>query len=436
MADTLPFVPIVGYIEKNKDNDDDFSDHRQSISLKSGKLEIEYLCHAYGFISNEPNAQIEYKGGKEWLTAEGYLWTKFTKSIDIFDDADGSKGHSMEIEDVEGFVDEDGIINVEDAKFSALCILGDYVAPAMAGSTVEYFSTDTIKEEMKQMFMEFSQKGVQDLDKPVVEKNLEPEVTEPTVEEPVVEPEAENAEPVAEPENFNTEGQEPEGEDGELEEPESDVADPEDNSEPVTEPEDPEEPKSDKFQLRYSLSHEDVRSKLYEALYAEDSYGWINQTFDDKIIYEVDEYHDGSWSYHYFSRGYKISDDKVLLDSEKTEVFAEFLTQSEVDQVEANRSRITELETELSELKMAKNEAEKVEKESLIDSYSAKLDEKDKKELLDSISKFSVSDLEKEIAYKLFKQNDVTPTNSTVATNFAKGDTDGRYGDLDRLFHK
>lgn len=427
LATTLPNVPIVGYVEANKDDEDDFSDHRQKITLKNNDIEVEYMCHAYGFIPEDNNAQIEYRGGKEWLTAEGYLWTKFEKSIDIFDEANGTKSHSMEIDNVEGFADDNGLLNVTSARFSALCILGEHVNPGMNGSTIEYFSANSIQEEIKKMIFEFTQKGEQDLDKPEVN----------TVEETVVEPEVAEEPIVEDDKEFNEEENASEDKPEEDNEPEA-IKEPETTDETVEEPKEDEEDKpkdEEKYQLVFNLSHEDIRSKIYDALNAEDAWGWIIETFDDEFIYQVEEYKDDSWSQHIFKRKYTMTEDNVSL-GEATEVFAEFLTQQELEQVKNNRTKISELETELSELKMAKENAEKTQKEDLINSYSEKLDEDEKNELLESAIKFSVSDLEKEIAYKLFKKNEETPNSSQAyAANFDKGEKDGRYGDLDRLFH-
>ena len=89
-------------------------------------------------ISNRWRARMA--NGKEWLTAEGYLWTKFQKAMGIFTDSNYEKSQSMEISDIGGYIDDDGILNIESAVFTALCILGDDVRPAMSGSTIEALS--------------------------------------------------------------------------------------------------------------------------------------------------------------------------------------------------------------------------------------------------------------------------------------------------------
>lgn len=199
MSKTLAGVPIVGYIERVEGTeDDDFSDHRNEITIKKDGYKMRYAGHAYGFIPEDNNNQFELRDGKEWLTCEGYLWSKFRDAIEIFDDVNGIKSQSMEIDNVEGVNDELGRLEILSSRFSALCILGENVSPAMSGSTIEFFEhkKDQYQFELNQMMMEFKkEKG--ELDLPTAEPtNVTIEPEEPiVVQEPVVEPTT-----VAEPE--------------------------------------------------------------------------------------------------------------------------------------------------------------------------------------------------------------------------------------------
>ncbi|HFI0463181.1 TPA: hypothetical protein ACGO1T_000525 [Streptococcus suis] len=225
MAKTLPYVPIVGFVGVNQYGEEDFRGHEERIILTHGDIKQEYLGVPCGFIPNEPNAKIEYRDGLEYLTCEGYIWTKFDKIVELFKRSNGRKAHSMEIDSLEGFVDEYGILNVTNSRFSGLCILGDDVMPAMQGSTVEFFSANTLKKEIENMIENyFSKEGsylVNDLEtteKVEVEETVE-ELVEETVEEvetpqkeeneSTTEPdEAESVEGVDQTQNFETEAQE------------------------------------------------------------------------------------------------------------------------------------------------------------------------------------------------------------------------------------
>ena len=67
-------------------------------------------------------------------------------------------------------------------------------------------------------------------------------------------------------------------------------------------------------------------------------------------------------------------------------------------------------------------------------------DEEKFKEFSEGIANFEAKDLEKEIAYALIKQDQVTEAENKaggVAVYTAKSnETTGKYGDLDRLFEK
>ena len=260
MSETLSYTPIVGYVENDSNGNDDFSDHRQRIILDRDGLEVEYMGIPWGLIPENHNAKIEYREGKEWLTAEGYLWTKFDKSLKILDKSNGRKSQSMEIDSIDGYVDDYGRLNIQQARFSGLCILGDEVPPAMAGSTIEYFSTKGLKEEMQEMLEElkFAMKGADDeLDKDLEKTEVEVEVFE---EEAQVEVEAENTpeETVAtEPETVVEEPEaEPEAE-FEKEEPETET-EPEEVPEEVEE--EPETNEKDQYIAQLEAEVEELRT--------------------------------------------------------------------------------------------------------------------------------------------------------------------------------
>lgn len=413
MIDTLPAVPIVGYMEVNQNDENDFSNHREKITLKNNDIEIEYMCHAYGFIPSNHNAKIEYRGGKEWLTAEGYLWTKFEKSIEIFDDSGGSKSHSMEIDNVEGFIDNEGRINVESARFSALCILGEFVNPGMDGSTIEYFNANSIQNEIKQMMIEFSRKGEKQLDL----KNETQEIVDTT--------------------EFSEDKEKVEdSKEQEVKNETSSKEDEKDKESFADDDQDEDEVEEEKFQLIYSLSHEDLKSKLYGKIDKKDDnvWTWILETYDNYFIYQEETYENEKYEKHYYKCDFSADSEVVLGD--KVEVFSEFLTIEEIDKLKETRDRIVALENELNAIKLEKDETEKAKREKLVESYSEQLTEEELTIAKDKVQNLSYEDLEKEIAFMLFKRQSFSAEESTpktVAVKFS-GEQDGRYGDLDRYF--
>lgn len=427
MSETLPYVPIVGYIEKNEEDENDFSDHRNSITIKDGDVNIEYMCHAYGFIPEGAKSSFEIRDGKEWLVGEGYLWTKFEKSVDIFSNSNNSKSQSMEIDNIDGFIDNEGRVNVDNARFSALCILGDNVAPGMQGSTIEMFNANSVKDEIKEMVYEFSKKGDKSLEKDTKEK------VDEFVEEKDKEDKTDTKKAKTDSDKKDTEEKVEDVKKNAKKEDEEDTED----GEGV----EIEDDKEKKFQLVFEISHEDIRRSLYSSIASDDKdeWNWIIEIFDDHFIYQHENYKDGKLDDKFYDVKYTVENDYVSI-GEKIEVFSKFLTKEEFDKIDADRNRVEELETELTTLKEFKAEKETADKMEILETYSEKLSEEKFKEFSEGIANFEAKDLEKEIAYALFKQDQVTESENKaggVAVYTAKSnETTGKYGDLDRLFEK
>ena len=434
MSETLPYVPIVGYIEKNEEDENDFSDHRNSITIKDGDVNIEYMCHAYGFIPEGAKSSFEIRDGKEWLVGEGYLWTKFEKSVDIFSNSNNSKSQSMEIDNIDGFIDNEGRVNVDNARFSALCILGDDVAPGMQGSTIEMFNANSVKDEIKEMVYEFSKKGDKSLEKDTKEK------VDEFVEEKDKEDKTDTKKAKTDSDKKDTEEKvedvkkNAKKEDEEAKTKSKDEEDTED-----VEDVEKEDGKENKFQLVFEISHDDVRRCLYKAINEEESYSWIIEVFDNHFVYQKETYENDVYTTKFYDRQYVMAEEKVTIGDE-VEVFSKFLTKEEFDKIDADRNRVEELETELTTLKEFKAEKETADKMEILETYSEKLSEEKFKEFSEGIANFEAKDLEKEIAYALFKQDQVTEAENKaggVAVYTAKSnETTGKYGDLDRLFEK
>lgn len=382
MSKTLGLIPIVGYIEKNEEDEDDFSNHKQLIRLTKNDIEYEYLGHAYGLIPENPNVSFEIFNGKEWLCTEGYIWTKFEKAVGIFESSSNIKSQSMEIDNIDGFIDDDGILNIENAIFSALCILGEDVQPAMAGSTIEMFSTNDFKQEIKMMMQEFSKKGENDLDKDKEKKDVKKEVKDEK---------------------------------------------------------DKEKDKEKKFSIVFEMSHEDIRSSLYAAVKndSDNTYGWIPEVYNDHFIYQETTYEE-ECSTKYYDIKYTVEDDGVSV-GEKIEVFPKFLTKEESDKVDSDRERLVDLEKELKELNSYKESFEKKEKTKSLEEYSERLEEESYATLAENIDKYTKEEFDREIAFSILKAESAKKENSGVgaySANLLSDETNKMYGEYSRFFKK
>lgn len=438
---TLTHIPIVAYIEDNPNGKSDYSDHRSEITIKDdGEVDIQYKGHAYGFIPENHNAQFEYRGGKEWLTAEGYLWTKFKDSLDIFIDGNGIKGHSMEIVVTDGFVDDFGRVNYTDGNFSALCMLGDHVPAGMKGSTIEVFSNDNgFKREFSQMYEEFyslsKEKGevelptIEELEKDTVEETKEvledtefEDTTEEAKGEEVVESEAkedEAAEDVDDKE-FEEQEVEPEGE-----------AAKESKDEVVEETED----KTTDEEANFELSHADIKNEIRKAVSEkmdDDNYYSIMDVYGSYAYVYTEKYSEEAenWVSEYYKVDYTNSGEGIELGG-LTAVYPMFLTESEKTAIEDNRETIEDLKSQLSEY------TEK-EKEEKVQKYEHILGEDLANEIRAKFSEKTADEIETLVGFECFKlQADGEVKKDKVkAVDFSSEKGETPYGSLQRFFKK
>lgn len=109
----------------------------------------------------------------------------------------------------------------------------------------------------------------------------------------------------------------------------------------------------------YELSHDDIRMGLYNLLMpyeeANNDYYWITSVYDTYFVYE---------SYatsKLYGQAYTKTDDAIVFDGERYELFIEYLTVSEKAELEAMRSNYTEITAKLEKYEAAEIEAKKTE---------------------------------------------------------------------------
>ena len=143
-----------------------------------------------------------------------------------------------------------------------------------------------------------------------------------------------------------------------VEEPAPDVSDEGGAAEPDALEVEMAQKKKRRCELKYELSHDDIRCALYNLIEPdEDGYctAWIMEVYDDKFIYM--DYAEGK----YYRQKYSVDGDNVALDGEKVEIFNEWLTKEEKDALEALKSEYAELKSfketyDAAELKAKKDE--------------------------------------------------------------------------------
>lgn len=499
MIPSLANIPILGYVGVNEDNEEDFRGHEKRLTLKDDKFKLSFATHAYGFVPEDNNAHFEVTGGKEWLVTNGYLWTKFVDAMELFQDANGSKGQSMEVGDAEGYTDDRGRMVFTNARFTGLCILGDDVPPAMTGSTIStIFSKEDFKSTFEEMLAEFSaEKGEKALatkkkqnDEPAVVTTVtEPESSasnEPaksatpassahtsSASKPAAEPAKANGKTKASPAlaDSSTSDGEPSSsteplsgessgstvENTEMsskkddkdtnflnkkesafkKEDENDDNEEKDNSE-----DNDQDDKKKKAQFELSLSDREMSflQQVREQYNDADVYTSIVSVFGDYGIVRVSGYELNDSQY--FSIPYTVNADDSIKLGDKTEVFPTYLTESEKTEVENNRAKVKTLQAQLAELKAFKSGIEMQAKEESLKNAEDDLTADQIKEIKAQFEAKTPEEIEKEIAFALYtthkKEMTTSPTSNrggVKAVNL-NAKRDYGYGSANALFHK
>ena len=143
MANSLPGSPIVGYYNEEKG---DFEEHNRIIDLSNGKFEIKDTTRPYGFV--DLNAKVWFakymdddETEREYLVTEGWLWTgQYPECRRCLDKGNNQ---SMELDenhlDAAWSFDKNGkpkFFIINEAIISKLCILGEVNEPCFEGSNI------------------------------------------------------------------------------------------------------------------------------------------------------------------------------------------------------------------------------------------------------------------------------------------------------------
>lgn len=506
MIPTLTNIPILGYVATKEDGEKDFRGHEKNISIDGTSVNINYKTHAYGFIPENNNAHFEVTGGKEWLVAEGYLWSRFVDAVKLFDESGGTKGQSMEVSHADGYTDQYGRIVYTTAQFEGLCILGDDVPPAMTGSVISTeFSKADFKTAFQEMLAEFSaEKGENALatKKTKDEEATVSEVVKPgsdakksdsktsdaskSVQNPAKEDEKKAEKPVPAP-AANTESKENEkapsddkGTKSASEEPVSDEHS-DDHAEMAEDPKKKEKTasmaKDDKAsQDKEENKDEDAddvdddsdenkdkktemacgdgkKKKEFELSLDDQEYAFTNAVREKygssyDYIYPTDIYEDygivkavqDDGKSQYFCIGYSVNADDSIQLGDKTEVFPAYLTAEEKAEVEANRTKVADLESQLEELKAYKNGVEMSKKEQILKDNEKELSDEQTKKIKAQFTQLTPEEVEKEVAFAIFEAHKAEKKNNSGfgmrAVNFSVEKKGLGYGSADALFHK
>lgn len=168
----------------------------------------------------------------------------------------------------------------------------------------------------------------------------------------------------------------------------------------------------DTYSKTFELSHEDVRSALYQLLAPIEEtlneYYWIMSVYDDYFIYE-------SCCGNYYKQAYAKENDVIAFNGERQEVFAEFVTADEKAELEDMRANYSSISEKLARYEEAEEIADKM---TVFEdqAYSKYLETDEFKKLMDveNVKKFTKDELVEKADAALGK---VVKTTKTFSMN-------------------
>ena len=397
--------PILANIIKTDTGEYEFHSHDITFNEDG---EMEYLEHPVGVISQleEPYLEYDEKEDKTYLHVNGHIFTEYSRAAEILERRRTCKC-SVEIAVNEmSWNGEEDYLSIDSFTFMGVTILGyeqDGVTEIQEGMKGSKITIDSFSANNSMLDTNYQEKMIEVLDKlnttlSNFNKNSEKggneemvDVEDIVVEEELNDPEVVVAEEQTEGEevvvNEEIVSEETSFEDGDEVEVEEVVVE---NEAEVEEPA-VEEP-AEKFEVKFDLSHDDIRKALYNLLgaYSDDgySYAWIIEVYDNKFVYEdwTDE------GYKFFRQAYSKDGDNVAFDGERVEVFNEWLSKAEKD-------ALNELKSSYAELKAFKENydasALKAEKDAIFASaeYDEIRESDEFKALMSEMDNYSVEEL-------------------------------------------
>jgi hypothetical protein len=141
-ASTLYEKPIIFELDKRFG---DFGTHNDGVTVPAG-----FVVPNSATFTEEPDGRIS-------LNVFAKIWKKYSgKFLEVFKDTDKSKKSvSVEMEVLNFEEMPNGLTNLLDFAYSAICVLGDYITPASPNSELEMLSfAKAERKEYKQAFEE------------------------------------------------------------------------------------------------------------------------------------------------------------------------------------------------------------------------------------------------------------------------------------------
>ena len=354
MAKTLPGSPIVGFFNKEQG---DFEEHNRVIDVSNGKFDVIDTTRPYGFV--DFSAKVWFQKflddgvEHEYLMTEGYIWT------DIYPESKRIVGkgnnQSMELHNKltkgKWTKDENGRVKffiINEAVIQKLCILGENVEPCFegAGIAAQFSFDDEFKNNLYSMMNELKQALQEGGETQMTEEIKNPEVEQEEV------PATEDTEFKKKPEEEEEEEKKNPSSEGEK-----DSEDKEDSDESKKDEEDDEDEKKKKKMNHAASEDEEEEEEKCEKCGKKKS----ECTCKKFSLEEIPEYVELQNNYSALEEKYNA------------------------------------LVAEIEPLREFKNEADKKEKQAMIDSFYM-LSDADKADVVSNIDTYSLDDIEAKLS--------------------------------------
>ena len=442
--------PILGAIYKTDTGEYEFRAHDMEIVEDEDGTDVHYIEQPIGFISetDEPYLEYDKDADKNYLMVNGKIFADYSKAAEILERRRTCKcSVEIAVEEMSYNCAED-YLSIDKFRFCGVTILGyqqdgvTEIQEGMAGSkiTIDDFSVkrnSMFSEDCHKQLIETLEKlnialssfhktsnseegGDEDMDN--IDQVVTEEVVETAAEDVVVVEQVseETADEVVVVEEETV--------------VEETVVEETSTSEDGDDEEEPEEV-VEKCELKYELSHDDIRTALYALLSAttEDGYyyTWIVEVYDNKFIYH--DCNEGK----YYRQKYTKEDENVALDGDRVEVFSEWLTKDELDALDALKADYAALKSFKDNYDAAELDAQK-EQVFAKKSYEKLADVEAFKELKKNKANFSVDEIveKAKIIYADFMEQNEVPEETAqpakvIGFNFGKKETKkSPYGNL------
>lgn len=424
--------PILGAFVQNEDTKEwDFNGHdMQLYEDENGNVQVKYIEQIIGNISEieEPYLEYDENQDKDYVIVKGKIFREYTKAEEILKRRNSCAcSVELAVNDMSYNLEED-CIELNSFVFSGVTLLGETVAPGMAGSklVIESFANNNMNyqekliETLEKLTTAISSFNIEN-SKEGVEGNMShfEELLEQygfTAEEIDFEHDGMTDEELdAAFEDYACRKKKKCSEEGQVD-PTGEAAGTENEAckkkkkcakDSETKETNACGTKKKKkkcsidengdMTIEYSVSHDDIRFALYNLIKdfedSDDSWYDVYEVYDDYFV--MRNWDNGK----FYKMGYSVNGENVALEGERVEVFQMLLTESEKIAIDKLRGDYSELEAKYNELKAFKDNYDATELKTQKDAVFADEDYDDIREIdgfkaiVAEADKFSVDEL-------------------------------------------